>query len=133
MASLNKVTLIGNVGKDPEIKTFASGNKVASITLATSERYKDRNGEQKEDTEWHSVQAFGKLADIVERFVHKGSLMYLDGKIRTRSYEADGRTVFRTEILADHIQMLDRPQGNRPALGPDKDLPDFLRLQALQA
>ena len=127
MASLNRVTLIGNVGKDPEIKTFASGNKVASITLATSERYKDRNGEQKEDTEWHSVQAFGKLADIVERFVHKGSLLYLDGKIRTRSYEADGRTVFRTEILADHIQMLDRPQGNRQALGPDEDLPEFLR------
>ena len=128
MASLNRVTIIGNVGKDPEIKTFASGNKVASITLATSERYKDRNGEQKEDTEWHSVQAFGKLADIVERFIHKGSLLYLDGKIRTRSYEADGRTVYRTEILADHIQMLDRrEQGNRPALGPDEDLPDFLR------
>ena len=127
MASLNRVTLIGNVGKDPEIKTFASGNKVASISLATTERYKDRNGEQKEDTEWHSVQAFGKLADVVERFVHKGSLLYLDGKIRTRSYEADGRTVFRTEILADHIQILDRPQGNRPALGPDEDLPEFLR------
>lgn len=129
MASLNRVTLIGNVGKDPEIKTFASGNKVASITLATSERYKDRNGEQKEETEWHSVQAFGKLADVVERFVHRGSLLYLDGKIRTRSYEADGRTVYRTEILADHIQMLDRrEQGNRTqALGPDEDLPDFLR------
>ena len=126
MASLNRVTLIGNVGKDPEIKTFASGNKVANITLATSERYKDRNGEQKEDTEWHSVQAFGKLADVVERFVHKGSLLYLDGKIRTRSYEADGRTMYRTEILADHIQMLDRRE-NRPALGPDEDLPDFLR------
>lgn len=126
MASLNKVTLIGNVGKDPEIKTFASGNKVAQITLATSERYKDRNGEQKEETEWHSVQAFGKLADVVERFVHKGSLLYLDGKIRTRSYEADGRTMYRTEILADHIQMLDRRE-NRPALGPDEDLPEFLR------
>lgn len=126
MASLNKVTLIGNVGKDPEIKTFASGNKVAQITLATTERYKDRNGEQKEDTEWHSVQAFGKLADVVERFVHKGSLLYLDGKIRTRSYEADGRTVYRTEIVADHIQMLDKRE-NRPALGPDEDLPEFLR------
>lgn len=126
MASLNKVTLIGNVGKDPEIKTFASGNKVANITLATTERYKDRNGEQKEETEWHSVQAFGKLADVVERFVHKGSLLYLDGKIRTRSYEADGRTMYRTEILADHIQMLDRRE-NRPALGPDEDLQDFLR------
>lgn len=126
MASVNKVFLIGNCGADPQIKTFASGNKVAQITLATSERYKDRNGEQKEDTEWHSVQAFGKLADVVERFVHKGSLLYLDGKIRTRSYEADGRTMYRTEILADHIQMLDRRE-NRPALGPDEDLPEFLR------
>ena len=127
MASLNRVFLIGNCGGNPEIKTFASGNKVAQITLATSERYKDRNGEQKEDTEWHSVQAFGKLADVVERYVHKGSLLYVDGKIRTRSYEADGRTIYRTEIVADHIQMLDRPQGNRPALGPDDDLPEFLR------
>lgn len=126
MASLNRVTIIGNCGAEPQIKTFASGNKVASITLATTERYKDRNGEQKEETEWHSVQAFGKLADVVERFVHKGSLLYLDGKIRTRSYEADGRTMYRTEILADHIQMLDRRE-NRPALGPDEDLPDFLR------
>ena len=127
MASLNRIFLIGNCGGDPQMKTFASGNKVAQITLATSERYKDRNGEQKEDTEWHSVQAFGKLADVVERFVHKGMLLYVDGKIRTRSYEADGRTIYRTEIVADHIQMLDRPQGNRPALGPDDDLPDFLR------
>ena len=127
MASLNRVFLIGNCGGEPQMKTFASGNKVAQITLATSERYKDRNGEQKEDTEWHSVQAFGKLADVVERYVHKGMLLYVDGKIRTRSYEADGRTIYRTEIVADHIQMLDRPQGNRPALGPDDDLPDFLR------
>ena len=130
MASLNRVTLIGNVGKDPEIKTFASGNKVANITLATSERYKDRNGEQKEETEWHSVQAFGKLADVVERFVHKGSLLYLDGKIRTRSYEADGRTMYKTEIVANGIQMLDRrQQEQRPAQADDndEDLPDFLR------
>lgn len=123
MASLNRVTLIGNCGAEPQIKTFASGNKVAQITLATSERYKDRNGEQKEDTEWHSVQCFGKLADIVDRYVHKGSLLYVDGKIRTRSYEADGRTMYRTEILADHIQMLDRRE-NRPAeVDTDRDLP----------
>lgn len=130
MASLNKVTLIGNVGKDPEIKTFASGNKVAQITLATTERYKDRNGEQKEDTEWHSVQAFGKLADVVERFVHKGSLLYVEGKIRTRSYESDGRTIYKTEIVANAIQMLDRrQQEQRPAQADDndEDLPDFLR------
>ena len=115
MASLNRVFLIGNTGKDPEIKTFASGNKVAQITLATSERYTDRDGNKKEDTEWHSVQCFGKLADIVERYVRKGSLLYVDGKIRTRSYEADGRTIYRTEIVADHIQMLDRKNGPETA------------------
>ena len=130
MASLNKETLIGNVGKDPEIKTFASGSKVAGITIATSERYKDRDGNQKEDTEWHSVQVFGKLADIVERFVHKGSLLYVEGKIRTRSYESDGRTIYKTEIVANAIQMLDRrQQEQRPAKADDNDddLPDFLR------
>lgn len=129
MASLNRVFLIGNCGGEPQMKTFASGNKVAQITLATSERYKDRNGEQKEDTEWHSVQAFGKLADVVERFVRKGMLLYVDGKIRTRSYEADGRTIYRTEIVADHIQMLDRRDGNneesteRSTRNPLPDLP----------
>lgn len=112
MASVNKVTLIGNVGSEPQVKTFASGNKVASITLATSERFKDRDGNQKEETEWHSVQAFGKLADIVEKYVRKGALLYVDGKIRTRSYEADGRTQYRTEIVANGIQMLDRKAGN---------------------
>ena len=128
MASVNKVTLVGNCGADPTIKTFASGNKVASITLATSERFKDRDGNQKEETEWHSVQAFGKLADIVEKYVRKGSLLYVDGKIRTRSYEADGRTQYRTEIVANGIQMLDRRHDNRTqALGQDEDLPDFLR------
>ena len=124
--SLNKALLMGRIGQDPDVRTLSSDNKVARLSLATSTRYKDRNGEQKEETEWHSVQAFGKLADVVERFVHKGSLLYLDGKIRTRSYEADGRTMYRMEILADHIQMLDRRE-NRPALGPDEDLPEFLR------
>lgn len=111
MPSINKAILIGHVGKDPEIKTFSSGNKVANITLATSERYKDRNGEQKEETEWHTVQAFGKLADIVEQYVRRGSLLYVDGKIRTRTYENDGRTFYKTEIVANTIQMLNRPAG----------------------
>ena len=108
MPSINRAVLIGHVGKDPEIKTFSSGNKVANITLATSERYKDRDGNQKEETEWHTVQAFGKLADIVEQYVRRGYLLYVDGKIRTRSYDADGRTIYKTEIVANTIQMLSK-------------------------
>ena len=111
MSSINRAVLIGHVGKDPEIKTFSSGNKVANITLATSERYKDRDGNQKEETEWHTVQAFGKLADIVEQYVRRGYLLYVDGKIRTRSYDADGRTIYKTEIVANTIQMLSKPFG----------------------
>ena len=112
MSSINRAVLIGHVGKDPEIKTFSSGNKVANITLATSERYKDRDGNQKEETEWHTVQAFGKLADIVEQYVRRGYLLYVDGKIRTRSYDADGRTIYKTEIVANTIQMLSKPFGS---------------------
>lgn len=128
MPSINKVILIGNAGKDPEIKTFASGSKVAQVTVATTKRFKDRNGEQKEETEWHSVQCYGKLADIVEKYVHRGMLVYVDGEIRTRSYEADGRTVYKTEIVANSLQMLERRQAPAPApVDNDDDLPDFLR------
>ena len=127
MPSINRAVLIGHVGKDPEIKTFSSGNKVANITLATSERYKDRDGNQKEETEWHTVQAFGKLADIVEQYVRRGYLLYVDGKIRTRSYDADGRTIYKTEIVANTIQMLskpfgpDQPRNAEPAPEPEPD------------
>lgn len=79
--------LIGNVGKDPEIRHLESGVSVATITLATSERYKDRNGELKEQTEWHNVVLWRGLADIAERFVRKGTQVYIEGKIRTRSWE----------------------------------------------
>ena len=134
MASINKVILIGNVGNDPEIRYLDTnpqapqGNsKVASFRLATSERYKDRNGESRENTEWHSIVAWGAKADIVEKFVHKGSQIYIEGRLRTRQWtDQQGNKRYTTEVQADHIQMLDRRE-NRPALGPDEDLPDFLR------
>jgi single-strand DNA-binding protein len=131
MASLNKVQLIGNCGKDPEIRAFQGGGKVATITLATSERYKDRDGNPHEDTEWHSVQVFGKLTDIVEKYVRKGSMLYVEGRIRTRSYDSNGVTKYITEIVAQGMQMLNKVVDDRapaPASAQvDEDLPEFLR------
>ena len=121
--ALNKVMLIGNVGNDPEIRYLDSnpqspqGNaKVASFRLATTERYRDRNGETRENTEWHSIVAWRSNADLVEKFVHKGSQIYVEGKLRTRQWtDQTGNKRFTTEVQADNIQLLgkrpDAPQG----------------------
>ena len=108
MAAINKVLLIGNVGKEPEIKTLEGGNKYANITLATSFTYTDRNGQKREETEWHSVVTYGKLSDVVEKFVRKGSLLFIDGRLHTRSWDENGKTRYRTEVIANGIQMLNR-------------------------
>ena len=124
--ALNKVMLIGNVGNDPEIRYLDSnpqspqGNaKVASFRLATTERYRDRNGETRENTEWHSIVAWRSNADLVEKFVHKGSQIYIEGKLRTRQWtDQTGNKRFTTEVQADNIQLLgkrpDAPQGGQP-------------------
>lgn len=114
---LNKATLIGNVGADPEIKSLQSGDKVANISLATSERWKDKQtGERKEKTEWHRVVIFGKLAEVVEKYVTKGSKLYIEGKIQTRSWEQEGVKKYTTEIilngLGDTMVMLDSKGGD---------------------
>ena len=107
MASLNRSLLIGNVGNDPEIRTLNNQEKVASFRLATTERYKDRNGDVKENTEWHQIVAWGKMADIVEKFVKKGSQVYAEGKITNRKWtDKDGNDRFTTEIRAEGIQIL---------------------------
>ena len=138
MASLNRSLLIGNVGNDPEIRTINNEQgKVASFRLATTERYKDRNGEVKENTEWHQVTAWGKLADIVEKMVKKGSQLFIEGKITTRKWtDKDGNDRFTTEIRAEGIQVLGKRettatrQEESPALkalkeddDPNGDLP----------
>ena len=123
--ALNKVMLIGNVGNDPEIRYLDSnpqspqGNaKVASFRLATTERYRDRNGETRENTEWHSIVAWRSNADLVEKFVHKGSQIFIEGKLRTRQWtDQTGNKRFTTEVQADNIQLLgkrpDAPQGGQ--------------------
>ena len=110
--------LIGNVGKDPDIRHLESGTAVANLTLGTTERYKDRNGELQEQTEWHNVVLWRGLADVTERFVRKGSQRFIEGKIRSRSWEdQSGQKRYTTEIVADNMQLLGRRSDN-PANAP---------------
>ena len=114
--SLNKAMLIGNVGRDPEVR-YLDGNsgqaKVATFTLATTERYRDRNGETRENTEWHNIVAWRNTADVVERFVKKGTQVYIEGRIRTRSWDdQSGNKRYTTEIIADTLQLLGKKSDN---------------------
>lgn len=104
---LNKVSLIGNLGADPEVRYLPSGEAVANIRLATSETYKDKEGKKKEATEWHRVTFFGRLAEVVQQYLKKGSQVYVEGKIVTRKWtDKEGREQYTTEIKASEMKML---------------------------
>lgn len=141
---INKVILVGNLGKDPEVRYSPNGNAVANITLATSEQWKDRNsGEQQEKTEWHRVVFFNRLAEIVGEYLKKGSQVYVEGKLQTRKWQGqDGQDRYTTEIVASEMQMLGGRQGGgddswgssrstggsqaaAPAAAPAGDIGDF--------
>ena len=111
---INKVILVGNVGQDPEVRYTGDANngaKVATLRLATTERYRDRNGNLQEHTEWHSVVVWRNTADVVEKYVRKGTQLYIEGKLRTRSWDdQNGNKRYVTEILADTLQLLGRKQ-----------------------
>jgi single-strand DNA-binding protein len=106
--SVNKVTLLGNVGKDPEVKFLPSGTAVANLTLATSERTKDKAGEWQDRTEWHNLTAFQRTAEIIRDYVKKGSKIYVEGRIQTRSWDdqASGQKKYRTEIIVNELVLL---------------------------
>ena len=108
---VNKVTLIGNLGQDPEIKSLESGQKVASFSLATSESFKDKDGVKQNKSEWHNIVIWGKLADVVEAYVKKGDKLYLEGKIQTQTWEKDGEKKYRTNIVCNQMTML----GGKPS------------------
>lgn len=110
MASVNKVILVGRLGKDPEIRSTPSGTSVAKFSLATDDRYTDRSGEKQERTEWHNIVVWGKLAEICGQYLRKGKLVYIEGSIRTDSWDdkESGQKKYRTEIIANSMQMLDR-------------------------
>ena len=113
MASVNKVIIVGNLGRDPEMRTFPSGDQVANVTIATTDRWRDKNtGENKEATEWHRVVFNGRLAEIVGQYLRKGSQVYVEGSLRTRKWtDQSGQEKFTTEIRADTMQMLGSRQG----------------------
>lgn len=114
MAGVNKVILVGNLGKDPEVRHLESGVPVASFSLATSETYKDRTtGERKTVTEWHNVVLWRGLAEVAEKFLKKGNQVYIEGKLRTRQWESETGTRYTTEIIGDNMTML----GGRPSQG----------------
>ena len=118
---INRVQLLGNVGKDPEVKHLDSGSVVANFSLATSETYKNKAGEKVSTTEWHNVIIWGKLAEVVEMWVKKGSQLFLEGKITTRSWEdKEGNKRYMTEIVCNNMQMLG---GNKSNSGPTEDKP----------
>ncbi|WP_028216251.1 single-stranded DNA-binding protein [Paraburkholderia oxyphila] len=121
MASVNKVILVGNLGAEPEVRYLPSGDAVANIRLATTDRYKDKtSGEFKEMTEWHRVAFFGRLAEIVSEYLKKGSSVYIEGRIRTRKWQAqDGTDRYSTEIVAEQMQMLGGRSSGGASSGSD--------------
>jgi len=146
MASLNKVMLIGNLGKDPEVRYTASGTAVAGFSLATSEKFKGKSGEWEDKTEWHNITLWGRLAEIAGEYLSKGKTVYIEGRLQTRKWQdRDGRDRYTTEIVGDKMQMLSgkgEGMGNRqgggrqtpseesgapayeePAFNPDDDIP----------
>ena len=113
MSGVNKVILVGNLGKDPEVRHLESGVAVASFSLATSESYKDRNsGERKTVTEWHNIVLWRGLAEVAEKYLHKGDQVYIEGRLRTRSWEGDNGTRYTTEVICDNMTMLGNRKSN---------------------
>lgn len=115
MASVNRVILVGNLGKDPESRFMPNGDAVCNITVATSEQWKDKNsGEQKEATEWHRVIFFRRLAEVAGQYLKKGSQVYIEGKLKTRKWQdKDGQDRYTTEIHADEMKMLGKREGGQ--------------------
>ena len=112
MASVNKVILIGNLGRDPETRFMPSGDAICNVSIATTENWKDKNGEKQEKTEWHRVAFFGKLAEIAGEYLKKGSQVYVEGRLQTRKWQdKDGQDKYTTEIVANAMQMLGSRQG----------------------
>lgn len=113
MASVNKVILVGNLGRDPEMRYMPSGDALASFSVATTDNWKDKNGQKQERTEWHRISMFGKLAEIAGEYLKKGSSVYIEGRLQTRKWQdKDGNERQTTEIVADRMQMLGGRSGS---------------------
>jgi single-strand DNA-binding protein len=126
MPSLNRVQLIGRLGKDPEGRFTPNGKKVTHFSLAVGQRWKTKEGEAKESTEWVNVEAWGRLGEVCEQYLHKGSLIYLEGRLKTDRYEdKGGETKYFTKIVALGMQMLDRKPEEEPAAAVEEDTSEY--------
>jgi len=121
MASINKVILIGNLGKDPEVRHLDNGATVANFSIATTESYKDKGGQKVEKTEWHNITLWRGLADIAEKYLKKGDSVYIEGKLQTRSWEKDGITRYTTDIVGDQMTMLGGKRSDQGGSGNYQD------------
>ena len=126
MSGVNKVILVGRLGKDPEVRNLENGATVANFTMATSETYKDKTtGDRKEITEWHNIVLWRGLADVAARYLHKGDMVYIEGKLRTRSWEKEGVTRYTTEIVGDNMTMLSTKGGGGGGGGERSAAPQY--------
>jgi single-strand DNA-binding protein len=116
MPYLNRIQLIGHLGKDPEVRTTTQGKKVSTFTLAVSRRWKNSSGEDKESTDWFNVEAWGHLGEVCKQFLRKGRLVFLEGQLRTDRYEHEGETRYFTKVVASQMQMLDRKAEDLPTV-----------------
>ncbi|MEZ0396874.1 MAG: single-stranded DNA-binding protein [Anaerolineales bacterium] len=126
MPALNRVQLIGRLGKDPETRFTPTGKKVAHFSLAVSNRWKTKEGEAKEYTEWFNIEAWGRLGEICQQYLHKGSLVYLEGRLKTDRYEdKDGETKYFTKVVALTMQMLDKKPEEEPVATVEEEQAEY--------
>jgi single-strand DNA-binding protein len=125
MPALNRVQLIGYLGKDPESKFTPTGKKVSHFSLAVSNRWKSKEGETKEYTEWVNVEAWGRLGEICQEYLKKGSLVYIEGRLKTDKYEDKGETKYYTKVVALAMQMLDRKSSDEPMMTVEEDAAEY--------
>lgn len=118
MAGVNKAIVLGNLGADPEVRYTPTGVAVCSFRVATSEKWKDKNGDTQERTEWHNITAFDKRGEVCGQYLKKGSKCYIEGKLQTDKYEKDGQTHYSTKIIASVVQFLDKKEGGQGQEGP---------------
>lgn len=121
MPTLNRVQLIGRLGKDPESKYTPTGKKVCHFSLAVSNRWKDKNGETKEATEWVNIEAWGRLGEVCQEYLKKGSLIFVEGRLKTDKYEANGETRYFTKVIAQSLQFLDKREREEPLMAIEED------------
>lgn len=125
MPALNRVQLIGRLGKDPESKFTPTGKKVAHFSVAISNRWKSKEGESKESTEWVNIEAWNRLGEVCQDYLKKGSLVFVEGRLKTDRYENEGETKYYTKVVAQSMQMLDRKPNDEPMMAVEDESPEF--------